>query len=466
MKPKTSFDNLLFAWFYDHVTRNQEEPYLTYKGKTLSYGDAFKVVRKVIHIIATNTAVPGHPCVALYFQDQQKLLLSFWACMALEVDVILVPERPVELEDLRYKGQKLEIDLVFSDLLQDSNCYDIDTRPENSPSSLQLDSWERSGSKNIYFFTSGTTGKAQLVRTTGHQWLRAIGCLQENCLMPYTIDQKALITVPLFHSYGLSAAVEYTAGGSHIFLPGHRESIGPVQCLFDKTVGHQITAIEGVPYFYQQMSLFLNRLSLPALKHIGMGGDGVTHKLISKFEQKMAGPTFSIRYGITEIPSAVSIHYFNYDPGICLRSLGKILPIYQVKLLNEKQGTDETRGEMLVECQYLPDQFIDIHTHDIMEMTQGVVKFEGRKIFIKYKGYKINPLEIEYHLNNHNDVFESKVYLSDGALMAEIVPVANTVPELKALRTSLARKLPKEFLPECIQLVESIQRNTVGKIIR
>ncbi|MDN5214976.1 class I adenylate-forming enzyme family protein [Fulvivirgaceae bacterium BMA12] len=466
MKQKTSFDNLLFAWFYDHVTRNQEEPYLTYKGTTLSYGDAFNIIRKVIHIILTNTAAHGHPSVALYFQDQQKLLLSFWACMALEVDVILVPERPVALEGLRYKDQKLEIDLVLSDLLQGSNCYDIDTRPENSPASLQLDSPARSGSKNIYFFTSGTTGKAQLVRTTGHQWLRAITCLRENSLMPYTVGQKALITVPLFHSYGLSAAVEYTVGGSHIFLPGHRESIGPVQCLFDKSIGHQITAIEGVPYFYQQMSLFLNRLSLPALKHIGMGGDCVTDKLISKFEQKIASPTFSIRYGITEIPSAVSIHYFDYNPGICLRSLGKILPIYQVKLLNEKQGTGETSGEMLVGCQYLPDQFIDIHTHDIIEMIQGEIKFEGRKIFIKYKGYKINPQEIEYHLNNLNNVFESKVHLSNGVLRAEIVPVANTIPELKVLRTSLAQKLPKEFLPERIELVESIQRNTVGKIIR
>lgn len=460
----TNHRDQLFSLFYNQVVDDPYKPYLTYDEKTLSYNEAYAWIHNVVELIKQHAL--KHNAVVLNFRDQQKLLISFWACTALEIDIILVPEIATNLEGFLASDYKLEADLMLTDFVEGKACcnIEINTKPLSGVLTMPLTAIRPEA--NIFFFTSGTTGKSKFIKTSYYQMTRAIKCIQEHQLMPYTTLQKVLLTVPLFHSYGLSAAIEYTQGGSHLFIPKSKDHISPLQALLSKFVGEQITAIEGVPYFYKQMAVMMSRLKLPCLKHIGMGGDSVSLELLKKINDYNHSLSYAIRYGVTEIPSVISLNLFHYHEDISTRVLGKVLPIYNVALLSEEGALNETEGEMVVDFLLYPDLPSRISTGDLVALDHGSYLFKSRKIFLKYKGYKINPLEVEEHLNTHEYIDDSRVYLNNDILTADLVVNQENVPDVKEIRNYLLSGINAYLVPDQYNVVESIKRTKTGKVIR
>lgn len=454
----------LFSLFYNQVVDDPNKPYLTYEEKTLSYNEAYKWIISIVAQIKQHSL--KYNSVVLNFKNQQKLLMSYWACVALEIDIILVPEMEINLEGFLAIDYKLEADLMLTDFINAKSCYDVEintgyllTTSTIFPTTTRLNA-------NIVFFTSGTTGKSKFIKTSYYQMMSAIRCIQEHQLMPYTALQKVLLTVPLFHSYGLSAAIEYTQGGSHLFLPKSKDHISPLQALLSKAVSEQITAIEGVPYFYKQMATIMNRLKLPRLKHIGMGGDSVSLELLRKINDFNSSLSYSVRYGVTEIPSVISLNLFKYHEDISTRVLGKILPIYHVALHADDEGLKETEGEMRVDFLLYPDLPVNISTGDLFALSNGNYIFKSRKVFLKYKGYKISPLEVEEYLNGHEYIDDSRVYLNNDMLTADLVARQEKVLDPKEIRSYLLSCMNAYLIPDQYNVVEVIKRTKTGKIIR
>ena len=460
----TNHRDQLFSLFYHQVVDDPYKPYLTYNEETLNYGETHAWIGNVVGLIKQYAL--KHNAVVLNFKDQQKLLISFWACTALEIDIILVPEIAINLEELLVSDYKLEADLMLTDFVEGKACCDIEMNTKPSSSGSIVPGVITRPKANIFFFTSGTTGKSKFIKTSYYQMTRAIKCIQEHQLMPYTVLQKVLLTVPLFHSYGLSAAIEYTQGGSHLFIPKSKDHISPLQALLSKFVGEQITAIEGVPYFYKQMAVMMSRLKLPCLKHIGMGGDSVSLELLKKMNDYNHSLSYSVRYGVTEIPSVISLNLFHYHDDISIRVLGKVLPIYQVALHSEDGALNETEGEMVVDFLLYPDLPGRISTGDLVELHNGSYIFKSRKIFLKYKGYKINPLEVEEYLNTHECVDDSRVYLNNDILTADLVVSQERMPDPKEIRNYLLSRVNAYLVPDQYNIVESIKRTKTGKVIR
>lgn len=391
-------------------------------------------------------------------------MFSFWACAALQMDIVLAPDHGC-YEDYELFSSKSV--LILSDFLDLIISLDFDINQISESANWQLQNITKRRSPNIYFFTSGTTGNSKLIKTSYFQMTSAIKCVTLNDIMPYTYRQNVLINIPLFHSYGISAVVEYTQGGSCIVLPRQKDNISPLQTLLDKKVSATLTAIEGVPYFYKQLTVILERIELQNICHIGFGGDTVSSELLHTLYKAIGNSTFSIRYGVTEIPSVIGLNFFK-SISICdMMTLGIILPIYSI-LIKDENGlicTRNTLGELIIDCELATNERSLISTNDIVERIENSLIFRQRTTFIKHRGYKINPIEIETYINKNQDVSDSKVYLQNNSLIANVVTI-NKDFDTAELRTFLMQCLPSYLVPEVFLVVDTIDRTRTGKIRR
>lgn len=455
----------LFRYFHDQVRCIPEQLYLSSSGKTWTFQEADDVIFAINRLIL-KSATADLTTVIINFNDQRKLLFSFWACAALELDMILVSERTIPTHDLLARSGCQGSSITLSDDQgEDSHDVYIDIplqRAQWSELSTNMQQYS-----HIFFFTSGTTGQSKLIKTSYYQLINAIDSIRKSRIMPYTQSQLVLISIPLFHSYGISAVVEYTQGGSALFLSDAKDSISPIQLLFDPEVNTKITAIEGVPYFYKQLMLISNRIKIPHLQHLGFGGDAVPPELLKQLHGKFEQVSFSIRYGVTEIPSIIALNYVNDIHNTYLQSIGQVLPIYDLYVTDESPlvKPQDTKGELIVQCDLYPDHPLRIETHDVMEKIGDHYYFISRNLFIKYKGYKINPVQVETCLNAAVGIVDSKVYLKNDHLCADLVVHAE-FKDVQALKMELAQSLNSYLIPDHFVLVEQIERTKTGKIKR
>jgi len=461
MKNRKTIRNDLFKIFLTNGVRQPQAYYVTIKNHSFTYNDVNSILGDIC--VSVLNRPKKIKCVAINSLQSGDVFFFFWAGVALGLDIVLAPG--LSADDIKSTAMqsKLKIDLFLSDDKLLDLIDTISSYPVNNVGVDKIYHKRIRCNSSIYFFSSGTTGKPKFIRTTYYQFIRAMKCILNSKLMEYTHSQSVFIAVPLSHSYGLSAMVEYTQGGSHIFIPGQSNELGPVQSLLEKSISQTITAIEGVPYFYKQILILLDRISLPRLKHIGMGGDLVSDQVLGDFDKRIPGLSISVRYGVTEIPSFVAVHFFRFTRDVPWRYLGRILPIYTCRL---HSNAEENGEELVVECAFLPSKKILVYTNDIVSGYAGTLTFIRRKMVMKVRGYRVNPVEIESHLNEHPDIRESKVYMLDEILMADLVLELNKELEPALIREYLAKRMTVTSIPNRIQFVERIIRTRTGKIIR
>ncbi|TDS13884.1 class I adenylate-forming enzyme family protein [Sphingobacterium paludis] len=461
-----NFNEQLFQVFHQHVFDSPQACYLHTLDGRWSYTEANNVIYGVSERIKSACSA-GTTTIILNFKDQKKLLFAFWACTALQVHVVLMPDH--DHNELHYPAEigGREAVLLLSDYLTSSATLDFDIDGVAESADWQFDGRLAVAVPNIYFFTSGTTGNAKLIKTTYFQLINAMASIAEHAMMPYTYRQQVLISVPLFHSYGISAVIEYTQGGSCLLLPKAKDNIAPLQALLDKKVSTTLTAIEGVPYFYKQLALLLTRVELPKIAHIGFGGDTVAPELLQDLYEALGNSSFSVRYGVTEIPSVIALNFFASTAVPSPLSLGRVVPLYNVLVNDEQAGMDAAHsfGELIIECEVAPKKTIRVATNDIVERIGDSFLFKGRTTYIKHRGYKINPVDIESFINKHDDVRESKVYPHNNTLLADIVTATGALDGI-ALKAFLGHHLPSYLIPEAFVAVAAIDRTRTGKIKR
>lgn len=111
-------------------------------------------------------------------------------------------------------------------------------------------------------------------------------------------------------------------------------------------------------------------------------------------------------------------------------------------------------------------------TGDICEYSTDKKKFKilGRKSvdIIKSGGYKISALDVEAQLSQHPDIQECVVVGIDdekyGQKIAAIIVPVDKELTLKEIRDWAADKMPKYSIPVMLKMVDSIPRNSLGKV--
>ncbi|WP_160716733.1 amino acid adenylation domain-containing protein [Chitinophaga solisilvae] len=206
-------------------------------------------------------------------------------------------------------------------------------------------------------------------------------------------------------------------------------------------------------------------------------------------------------YGPTESTIAVTCH--RYEQGQSVRNIGKALPGVEFYILdsNFRQLPAGETGELFIGGSQLAKEYLNrpaltaekfpyiniadnptdekkiirmYKTGDIVKLLpDGNIEFIGRNDSqIKVRGFRIEPGEIESHINSISGVKESAVVAINAqhgqAVLAAFITLqqfpADDELRVKAhIRKSLQRMLPSYMVPEKIAILEALPQTPAGK---
>ncbi len=259
----------------------------------------------------------------------------------------------------------------------------------------------------VMLSTSGTTGATKLVRLSAE----AVDANARSIVEYLGIgnDQRAITTLPLGYSYGLSVINSHLAAGASVVL----NALSVIDPQFRALVeAHGATSLAGVPYTYELLERggLLNDLP-PSIRTMTQAGGKLAADRVRAIGQmaESAGCRFFVMYGQTEATARMA-----YLPPERLAEhadcVGRPIPGGHFDLIDPDSGvpTDVT-GELVysgpnVMMGYAegPDDLVRgpeierLHTGDLAERVDDLFRIVGRKSrFLKLFGLRLSLEEIE-----------------------------------------------------------------------
>ena len=348
---------------------------------------------------------------------------------------------------------------------------------------------------SILMFTAGTTGQPKGVMLT-HDNL-ATYVLNNVSPADPDIEEKNILTVPLYHIAGMQAVLAAVYGGRTLV----------VQRQFDPSDWMTLVETESVtrammvPTMLKQLmehEEFPDR-NLSSLQVITYGAAPMPVEVITKAIEVFPGTRFINAFGQTESASTITMltpedHVIEGSPGeraIKLKRLGSIgraLGDTEVKIFDEggsEQPVDEVgeivaRGPRVMKGYWKAEEATNstirngwLYTGDIGYMDEaGYIFLSGRaKDIIIRAGENISPEQVEATLHSHPAIDEAAVIgvpdpqwgetvraivaLKDGAQASE----ADIIEHCRGQLASFKK-------PESVIFVDSLPRNPLGKVLK
>jgi long-chain acyl-CoA synthetase len=299
-------------------------------------------------------------------------------------------------------------------------------------------------------------------------------------------DGRFVCVIPLFHIYGMTTSMHMPilTGSEMQLLP--KFDINELMCLIDQ---YQPNIFMGVPAMYGAIAMREgnHRYNLHSIKAC-VSGSAPLPKMIADGFEAITGGKLREGYGLSETSPVITINPIYGQAKI--GSIGIPLPDTDIRIIDPETGADLTDsgqvGELCVHgpqvmqgyWQQPEETALVLHdgwlrTGDLGWMDdEGYTHITDRlKDMIIMAGEKVYPREIEELLYTHPSVREVAVIGVPHPLRGE-VPQAyvalkeNAVITEKELKQFCAKHLSKFKMPQKIEIVASLPRSTVGKILR
>ena len=326
-------------------------------------------------------------------------------------------------------------------------------------------------------YTSGTTGRSKGAMLTNVNL--ASNALTLIDYWGWQDDDVLLHALPIFHVHGLFVALHCAMlrGTAMIFLPGF-DARQIIEWLPSATV------MMGVPTFYTRL-LEKGEFNAETCRNMRLfisGSAPLTEQTFEAWRQRTGHPILE-RYGMSE----TSMNTSNpLDGERVAGTVGFALPGIEVRITNdagevlasEEVGGIEVRGPNVFKGYWrMREKSAEEIREDGFFITGdlGVMDGEGRisivgraKDLIISGGYNVYPKEVEKLIDEMPGVVESAVIgvphtdFGEG-VVAIVVPVGDDVSEPE-VRLSLEGRLARFKQPKMVVNVESLPRNTMGKV--
>ena len=258
--------------------------------------------------------------------------------------------------------------------------------------------------------TSGSTGDPKLVRLSGRNIASNAAAIAE--YLEVTPADRAMTTLPLFYSYGLSVLNAHLAAGAALVL-SDRSVIEPA--FWDEARAHGATSLALVPHQFDLLARSgFSGQDLPGLRYITQAGGKLAPDSVRRFDAlgKAAGWDLVVMYGQTEAAPRIA-----YVPPAALPqaadTIGRAIPGGRLWLADEA-GREITApgvpGELVYEGPNVMmgyagtradlargAELAELMTGDIAERTpDGFFRIVGRlKRFVKLFGLRLSLDQIE-----------------------------------------------------------------------
>jgi acyl-coenzyme A synthetase/AMP-(fatty) acid ligase len=467
------------------IQQESRDPNRTYIGGyfgQVSYGETLVLVRQLAQLLASSSYIAGRRTVGICTESPEYIAYIVWAAIFADISIVFLP-RCQNPDMMRRAMQEASVEVLLTDepgLLQEPWCLDLkavlrrvvsgDGQPGLAATTLPAA--PRESAAGFMFQTSGTAGEPKWVQCEYRKFSIVINCMLHNGTLDHARGQSVFITPPLYHSYGLSTFLEYTAAGGTIIFPQGTSPLGPVGDLRDPALRNNVTAIEGVPYFYSQLSKLADRFMMPALSHLGLGGGGLDNIVFDKLREVYPAITVSVRYGMTETPSVVSHRLIRSSSREDWKSSGPVLPVYTVEIVDGSGRTLDRNqeGDIVVsgDCvgTYLGQSGNRLSTGDTGYITDSnELVINGRKsLYIKNRGFRVSPEQVESVIASIHGVQDCRVLMLDSRLVAEVM-YDDCISQGDIL-AFMSTRLPGYAIADEVVRVENVARTPSGKIRR
>ena len=346
----------------------------------------------------------------------------------------------------------------------------------------------------VLLFTAGTTGQPKAVMLSHDSFT---SFMLANMEPPDPdVEERTLLTLPLYHIAGLQAALAGVFGGRTIVLQHQfepREWMALVQ-------EHRIERALIVPTMLKQLldhpEFACHDLS--SLRVLTYGGSSMPPPVIERAVAALPGVQFINAFGQTETGSTIAMvppedHVLEGPPEVVekrrrhLTSIGRPLPDVEVRIVGEdgNELTTGEQGEIAAHGQRLmrgywgqPEATAQavhggwLYTGDLGYMDEdGYIYLTGRaKDFIKRGGEMVAPEEVEQTLHACPGVEECAVIgVPDETwgerVVAVVVATLGAEPSEDALLDA-CHTLARFKRPEQVAFVLELPRNALGKVLK
>ncbi len=381
------------------------------------------------------------------------------------------------------EGHKPEIapgDLLFQDLLKKYTAAD---RPkvEVGPEDMAL-----------LQYTGGTTGVPKAAVAL-HRNLVA-NSLQIKSWMHDTRQggEKVLVALPLFHVYGMVAALCYgmASAATLILVPNPRD-IHNLLCTINQ---YQPTIFPGVPTMYNAINNApdVGKYNIRSIRACISGSAPLLIETQTRFEQ-LTGGNLREGFGMSEAPTAT--HCNPITGGNRQGSIGLPLPDVDARIISLDDGVTELGpgevGELVVRgpqvmqgywnmptetanvLRTLADGQVWLFTGDIAKMDEDGYFYivDRKKDMVIAGGYNIYPREIEEVIKEHPKVLDVAAAGIPDPHRGETIKVwivlkpgeTMTAEEVKQFCQD---KLARFKIPTHVEFRAELPKTMVGKVLR
>lgn len=331
-------------------------------------------------------------------------------------------------------------------------------------------------------FTTGTTSKPKAV--LDHQ-LGMLANLKENVINRQSVlGDKAVVSLPLFHVFGLCMMFTYFLTRKTVYLP---EKVG-AQGVVDLVKEHEITDICTVTAVHlgvvdhPDFDQIQDRINL-----LITAGGALTPVQFMKLETAYDHARLFNEYGQTETHGFITSA--NADAPLEKRAytIGKPYHPEEVKIYDREKGflPDGEIGEIVVKNKTIMNgyyklpadkQSVDettgwLFTGDLGYIDpDGYFKLAGRsKDIIIKNGENVSPREIEDAISELDGIREVKVFGAPHPIYGEsieccIVTEGNAEPDEKQMKTALKGRLAAAKIPSNFYRYDSFPLAPSGKL--
>ncbi len=152
--------------------------------------------------------------------------------------------------------------------------------------------------------TSGSTGSPKLVRLSAQNLQANAESIAE--ALTISPDDRAVTTLPLTYSYGLSVLHSHLAVGASLLLT---ERSVVEASIWDAVARHRVTTFPGVPYTFDLLDrIGFARQQLPYLRHVTLAGGRLAPDRVRHYAElgRSKGYQLHVMYGQTEATARIA----------------------------------------------------------------------------------------------------------------------------------------------------------------